>query len=160
MASFTANRWGQPISNWVPRPSSQQSASVAPTNSWLEAKVQYLQALPKENRWKRGVSYDFMGFHWAYGGLMGFLMVKMDTKNVFQSPIWQGLSWGWYFNPEKNNWIRQQSPWGGSMCFHQFGTGLAQSLISLTKYPQLCLLYSLSIPIPWAFLLPSIHVVI
>ena len=65
MASFTANRWGQPISNWVPRPSSQQSASVAPTNSWLEAKVQYLQALPKENRWKRG------GFIWFHGISLG-----------------------------------------------------------------------------------------
>ena len=159
MASFTANRWGQPISNWVPRPSSQQSASVAPTNSWLEAKVQSLQALPKENRWKMGVSYDFMGFHWAYGGLMGFLMVKWIWK-MSSNPLSGKVYLGDGISIRKKNWIRQQSPWGGSMCFHQFGTGLAQSLISLTKYPQLCLLYSLSIPIPWACLLPSLHVVI
>lgn len=92
MASFMANRW-------VPRPSSQQSASVAPTNSWLEAKVQSLQALPRENRWKMGgfhmISWDFIGLmvvwwdFWWWNGYEKCLPIPYLARSilgmVFQS---------------------------------------------------------------------------
>jgi hypothetical protein len=40
---------------------------------------------------------------------------EMDMKNVFQSPIWQGLSWGWYFNPEKKTGFGSKAL-GGAQC--------------------------------------------
>ena len=104
------------------------------------------------NPWGQAI-FTAIGIRSTNQLLVGWLLdgiseSEMNTKSVFQLSYLARSIMGIAFqSAKKKKGIQQQSPWQGSMCFHQFGIGLAPSLISLTIYQPLCLLYSLSTPV-------------